>query len=68
MATYIETRSFFTSTTFNHLKDDEEMNKALGKIQSHGGQIKSIEVRLYGKSEGFFALYLITYEASQPIS
>jgi hypothetical protein len=77
MATYIKTLSFSTrgwsKQGFNSEKDDPKVNSALQQLQSQGAKIMDVKVALGGSFwttifTGVIAVYLITYEASNPIA
>jgi len=63
MATYIKTLSFNTKGAFRLEKGDLRVNTILQQLQSQGAKISDVQVAL-GES---LAIYLITYEASNPI-
>ncbi len=68
MPTYIKTLCFSTSSSFRAGKDDPKVNTVLQQLQSQGGKISDIKVSLGGTVwQGVLAVYLITYEAPNPI-
>ena len=68
MATYIKTLSFSTNSKFKPKKDDPRVNTALEQLQSQGAKISDVRVSLGGSFwTGVVAVYLITYEAPNPI-
>lgn len=73
MATYIKTLSFSSKTGFNSEKDDPIVNTALQQLQSQGAKITDVKVALGGSIwtkvvTGVVVVYLITYEAPNPIA
>jgi hypothetical protein len=64
---FVKTVSFLSSGRFNSAKDDEELNRELRKLQESGATILQITVRLAGQERGVTALYVIEYEAGQPL-
>jgi len=66
--TYINTLCFSTSSKFKPEKDDPKVNTALQQLQSQGAKISDVKVTLGGNLwQGIIAVYLITYEAPNPI-
>lgn len=67
MATYIKTLSF--SPGVNPKKNDPKVNIALQQLQSQGAKISDVKVALGGTLlTGVVVVYLITYEAPNPIA
>ena len=65
---FIATLSFSTGNCFDSEKDDAAVNRLLQQIQSKGGTIGDIRVKLSGREMGATALYVVEYEADSPIS
>lgn len=69
MPTYIKTVTLASSGKFNPKKDDPKVNTILQLLQNKGAEISDIKVTL-GPTwflTGCVAIYLITYEAPNPI-
>ena len=69
MPRYITSTSFKTASgDFDSEKDDREVNEILQDIQNNKGEILDIQVCLGGSTfTGVTALYVIEYEAPEPI-
>ena len=69
MRTFVQLASFSSSSgKFDEKKDSRSINEILGKLQDKGAQIVGISTSI-SRSSGAnaTAVYLITYEANDPI-
>ena len=69
MKTYVQLASFQSiSGKFDEQKDSRRINEILGKLQDRGAKIIGIRASAGGSgTSNVTAVYLISYEANEPI-
>ena len=68
MAIFVQLVTFSSSRgSFDGLKDTVTINEYLSILQRRGAVIKSVTPSIGGKMEVISAVYVITYEADEPI-
>lgn len=68
MAIFVQLVTFSSNRgSFDGLKDSVTINEYLSILQRRGAIIKSVTPAIGGKMEAIAAVYVITYEADEPI-
>jgi len=68
MAKYVYLATFYSNTgKFDEVKDTARTNEILPKLQQKQAKIISVEPSLGNAAGGVAAVYVITYEADEPV-
>lgn len=68
MAVFVQLVTFSSKGgQFDEMKDTERINGFLAVLQNEGAKIISVTPAVGGKMEAIAAVYVITYEADEPI-
>lgn len=68
MAKYVYLATFYSNTgKFDEVRDTARMNEILHKLQQKNTKIISVEPSLGNAGDGVAAVFVITYEAEEPV-